>query len=656
MKKPQMVVQFAALEKAAQHINSGQLVQAKQLLREFLKKNPVNADAMRLLGDALSQGGELQQAYELYQRSLSLRMNQETLKSLASTAEKLSQYDLAEKYYRSAIQLRPDDGEAYFYLAVLLGRKTERTADSIKCYEICIQLGYSPSICYENIAMHAQYTYGNRDLARSCLLKAIELDPKNVEAMYRLAIIYWTYNHVDEVMKLIQQIIATDPNRPDAYMLFSLYFMKLGKHEECCNFFKQAVDLDPNNPQLYSSYLGSTNYSEVLSKDEWFEAHCRYGDIVSAIAPRFDSYGNLAEPEKKLRVGYVSADLHSHSVATFFEPLLENFDRDQFEFICYYNRRVTDDVTLRLKKLASEWRDISALNDAELSALIRQDGVDLLVDLTGHTSANRLSMFAMKPAPVQFTWLGYGPTTGMKAIDYIFVDRYYVPDQLEERFFAEKPLYLNTYRVFRPPLDLPVSELPALSKGFVTFGSFNSFNKISEELLLLWADIVAAVPNSRFAIIVNARESIDLVKKTFASRGVAEDRLLIFTKLKYDHFLQLHHHVDIALDCYPHAGFTTSFNGLWMGVPMISRIGPRMASRTGLGLLGPLGMEEFVADSQEQYLERAVYWANNLPRLAEIRSGLRERLKASVLMDHVVFTRDFEAALRRTWRTWCQQQ
>jgi predicted O-linked N-acetylglucosamine transferase (SPINDLY family) len=432
--------------------------------------------------------------------------------------------------------------------------------------------------------------------------------------------------------------------------------LKAGHHRQCHEFFQKAIALAPESPAIYSCYLNSLNCSDLLTQSEWFAEHCKYDQIVAAKAEPFIAHDNLADPERRLRVGYVSADLRHHSVASFFEPLIANHNRENFEVFCYYNNHTKDVVTDRIKAMADHWCDCILLTDAELAARIRADKIDLLIDLTGHTAYTRLTVFAWKPAPVQFTWLGYGPTTGVKAIDYIFVDRYYVSDDEEAQYFVEQPVFLKNYRVFQAPADLPIKPLPALHNGYVTFGSFNSFVKVSHSLLSLWADILDRVPDSRLSIIIESAETTRSVKDYFLSRGIAEERLMLFNKLRYDHFLQLHYYVDIALDTYPFNGFTTSFNGLWMGVPMLTQCGPRMASKTGKGLLSQLGLQEFIASNAEEYVEKACQWAARLPQLSEIRTDLRERMRRSTLMDNALFAQDFERILRDCWIRWCAEK
>lgn len=656
MKKVVTVASVAHLQRATELIRDGQSDVAERLLRDFLKKSPTHPDATRLLGEVYFSRGALEQALELFQRSLTFRVSVDTLRSAAIASELLRDFGSAEKYFRSLLQMRPRDGDACFRLAVLLIQHTDQYLEGMKLLEMSIQVGHKVALSYVLLGQVAHWRLADRNLSRFSYLKALGLEPENTVAMTHLAILYWWNNHVEEAMKLISRVIEIDPENSNAHLLFSASLLKLGRHEECMSFFQRAVAQAPNDISLYGSYLNSTNFSELMGDDEWFKVHCFFDKLASRNAVRYELHENAPNPERKLKVGYVSADLYSHAVSVFFEPLLESLDRNCFENYLYYSGRTKDKVTAKLHALADSWRDVVGLNDMELAELIRRDGIDLLIDLTGHTGDNRLPVFAWRPAPLQFTWLGYGPTTGMSSIDYVFTDRYYTPTQEHAALYSERPVYLQCYRVFKPPMDVPVNSLPALIKGHVTFGSFNSFNKVSNKMLQLWADILLRIPEACLVIIVHARESVEHVKKTMAERGIAEDRLTVFTKLHYSHFLQLHNHVDIALDCYPFTGFTTSFNGLWMGVPMVTMVGTRMPSRTGLGLLAPLDLEDFVAYSPDDYVEKACYWANNLERLGEIRSALRGRLKQSILMDGAAFARDFESILRGKWREWCSDQ
>lgn len=653
MKKTSVAINSPLLAQASALLHSGDAAKAKSLLVASIGKTPLKAEAYLLLGKAHAMMNELSAAAEAFQHSLAYRLSVDALFGLADVATMTQAFPVAEQCLRSVIKINPKSGVAYYNLATVLQEQNKNAEEIIRCLDKAISLGYRQVDSYNMIGHLARNRLGNRDLARAAFLGALEIDPKHVPTIMALAHLYWLYCHTEQAMELISKAMEIDDKRPELFQLLSCSFMQLGKHEECRQMFQKALQLAPDNMSVWNDYLMSTNYSDGMSKQEWFLEHQAYGQkLESQIKPVTD-YLCSPDPEKKLRIGYVSPDFHRHPVAFFFEPVLELHDREKFEIYCYYNQYKHDEITARLKAGADCWRDVRDLSDDELAKQIRDDEIDVLVDLTGHTADNRLLVFARKPAPVQFTWLGYVVTTGMRSIDYIFTDRYYTPDAEAESFYTEKPVYLSTYRVFRPETDMAVRELPARNNGYVTFGSFNSFIKITEQVLELWARLLNEVPNSRLSIIVTARESVDYVKRFFGERGVTEDRLMIFNRLNMSHFLQLHHHVDIALDSFPFTGFTTSFHGLWMGVPMITLVGNRIVSRTGLGLLAQLGLEDFAAYSTDEYIERAKYWAANLDRLAEIRVGLRDMLKASPLMDEAGFVRDFENGFRQGWQAWC---
>lgn len=655
MKKQNPVAHNPVIAQTLSLLQAGQLEKAKTLLQSSIAKIPLKAEAYILLGKIHARMNDFSAAAEAFQSSLAYRMSIDALTGLADVAAMMQSFDVTEKCLRSVIKLNPKNGSAYYNLAIALQEQGKSPEEVIRSLDQAISLGYRQVEAY-NMIGHAARNMGNRDLSRAAFLHALEIDPKHMPSILALAHLYWMYSHPELAMELMAKAMEIDNKRAEVFQLLSCSFMQLGKHDECRKMFLRALELAPDNLSVWNDYLMSTNYSDALSKREWFDEHEKFGRKIQAMVSPFAEYLCQRTPDKKLRIGYVSADFRNHAVALFFEPVIARHDRQQFEVYCYYNHASSDATTERLKEMADCWRTVRNLSDEELAQQIHDDAIDILVDLSGHTADNRLPIFARKPAPVQMTWLGYVVTTGMSSIDYIFTDRYYTPDAEAESYYSEKPVYLSTYRVFRPEAEIPVGELPALAKGYVTFGSFNNFIKITEQVLELWARLLNEVANSRLSIIVSAKESVDYVKRFFAERNIEEGRLMVFNRLTMGHFLQLHNHVDVALDTFPFTGFTTSFHGLWMGVPTITLVGNRIVSRTGLGLLAPLGLEDFAAYSQDEYVEKAKYWAANLDRLAETRSGLRDRLKSSVLMDELGFVRDFEDAFRRCWHEWCAKQ
>lgn len=642
------------LQKISVLMQHGQLPAAEERLRQFLRKTPLNAIAHRMLGDLLFSRQQWRQALEVYQRSLSLRMSLEALSGMGKTAEILRINELAEKCYRSALAQAPKSAELKYRLGTVLGSNKDKADEAVQLLGAAIQQGFQEKEAYLRISYIAQHWLKNFDMAFNAASKALDVDPQYVDAMMRLAELYWSNNYIEEALQILNKALEIDGERADLYQMFSQSLLKKGEHEQCLQLLQRAVALAPNDPQTYSGYLFTLNYVDSLPPAKWFEQCRLYNTRLPQISKSKEAYGLTTDPERKLRIGFVSADFRDHSVAHFFGPVLQHFDRDQVDIVCYYNHHKCDAFTARFKQQASEWRDILQLNDTELAQQIADDKIDVLVDLSNHSGGNRLPVFAMRPAPVQVSWLGYPATTGMDAMDYILVDKYYAPNADMGAFCSEKLAYLESYCALQPApeMDLPVSPLPMLERGYVTFGSFNSFVKISRQVLSLWTEVLLQIENSRLVMIVHANESIDYVKGFFAEHGISEDRLTLFTKLRYEQFLKLHQQVDIALDTYPFTGLTTSINGMWMGVPMITQVGERMLSRSGLSLLAPLRLEDFIADSREDYLHKARYWAEQPQRLAEIRAGLRQQLQQSPLLDGKRFTNNLQDVLRRCWRQW----
>jgi predicted O-linked N-acetylglucosamine transferase (SPINDLY family) len=332
------------------------------------------------------------------------------------------------------------------------------------------------------------------------------------------------------------------------------------------------------------------------------------------------------------------------------------------EVFAYETSQRKDALNERLRRVAHQWRDASfaKLNDEALANLIRADGIDILIDLAGHTAKNRLPAFAWKPAPVQVSWLGYFATTGLDSIDYILADRWVLPAE-EEAYFVEKPWRLpDAYYCFSPPDEaVEVAPLPTGQTGMVTFGCFNNPNKLNIEVIALWARVLNAVADSQLFLKYKGYEGITLnrqISEQFARFGIAPERLRFEGRSPRDEYLAAYHHVDIALDPFPYSGGTTSIEGLWMGVPVLSMRGQRFISHQGETILHNAGLPEWIASDEDDYVAKATAFAGDANALAKMRAGLRERLLSSPLCDAPRFARNFEDAMRGMWQKWCGQQ
>jgi protein O-GlcNAc transferase len=371
-------------------------------------------------------------------------------------------------------------------------------------------------------------------------------------------------------------------------------------------------------------------------------------------------HANARDPDRVLKVGYVSGDFRKHSVAYFFEPLLEAHDRARVHVTCYSTATVEDEVTARLKSRADAWCDVAQFSDEQAAEMIRADGIDVLVDLSGHSGLNRLLIFARRPAPVQVTYLGYPGTTGMGAIGYRITDGLADPPGMTESLYAEK-----LFRVpgcawcYRPDPDSPgVGELPAARTGNITFGSFNRVGKIGAGLIELWAGILSEVSGSRLLMKsewLGERMAQSRLLEAFAKHGIGQDRLEMVgrTKSTREH-LEMYGRVDLALDSFPYNGTTTTCEAMWMGVPVITLAGSVHHSRVGLSLVNAAGLPELAAANPREYVEKTVELAKDIPRLRELRRTLRQCMASSVLMDATRLARDIEMLYRGIWHAWCE--
>lgn len=645
------------LANALRFYSAGKFDDAEQCALLVEKESPSSFSAYLILGNICLARQRHQQAFEYFKRALAIHESVDAYLGMASACYGAGNSGLAEKCLRKLLTLDTQHAEAIFMLANLLHGVRGREAEAKPYLQQLISRQHRVAECHLLLGLIYQLCEMDHQAARLAYLAAIEADPGYILPRANLAALYTKNNLPEDAVRVLQGALNIAPQAVELYEELGVALLALGRHQESAAIFQRGLALAPEHASLRSIYLFSLNYSELLTEQQVFAEHREFGRLCAdPLCPLALRHANLPDPDKKLRIAYISGDFKHHAVVYFIEPILQHHARQQHEVYCYYTGMKQDQKTAAIRALADHWREVCKLSDEELAQLIRRDGIDVLIDLSGHTIDHRLLALARKPAPVQITWLGYGLTTGMQAMDYVLLDRYYAPEHTAEKVYVEKPVYLPVYRTFRPESELPVNTLPALSNGYVTFGSFNNFIKLTEDVLDVWAQLLHRVSNSRLFIIVGSEELISNVTEFFGGRGISANRLIVRSRMNLQDYLQAHHLVDVALDPFPFNGATTSFHSLWMGVPVITLLGSRIASRTGLSLLGPLGLEAFVANNRQEYLACGEYWAGNLPQLDTIRQGLRQRLRVSPLMDEVGFTQAIEHAYRQCWREWCHTQ
>ena len=372
------------------------------------------------------------------------------------------------------------------------------------------------------------------------------------------------------------------------------------------------------------------------------------------------TYTTIPRKRDKIRVGYVSGDLRRHVVGFYFEPILLNYDKSRFETYCYYSYREEDYVSLKYKSLCDKWTNIYQMSDQGVIDCISRDQIDILIDLSGHTAWNRLGVFAHKPAPIQATWIGYFNTTGLSSMDYIITDKDLVP-ATSEYLYTERPLRLDlgSAPYTLPTLDLATNPLPALNSGSISFGCFATERKYSDLALKLWGEVLKSVPNSTLSLKSAEFEEYRFREKyldKFEQLGVDRSRIKLSGSSLFVEYLAEYQNVDLMLGTFPYNTATTCLEALWMGVPEISLRGDMIVSRVSAALHARVGLEDFVADSEEAFVAKAIEWAGRVDDLAEIRASLRGRLENSPMTNPKAFTEGYEAALRGAWRKWCEEQ
>lgn len=428
-----------------------------------------------------------------------------------------------------------------------------------------------------------------------------------------------------------------------------------GRVEEGMAEIRAALQANPAMPEAHSDLVRMLNYISVdpvvryRGHREWAERFAR--PLERAALP----HPNVPDSGRRLRVGFVSPYFRKHAVTFFLEPVLEHYDRDRMEIFLYADVVQPDEYSRRLQTHAA-WRDTTGLTDERLAALVREDAIDILVDLSGQTPGHRLLAFARRPAPLQATWCGYPNTTGMDSMDYRITDAYCDPPGTTEHLHSEALLRLpRIYMAWRPPDAAPdAGPLPALAAGAVTFGSFNSTYKITPELCALWSRILHRVPGSRLTLFAYTGEvAVRRVRRLFEAQGIAPARLVILPRMTYEEFLDAHRQIDIALDAFPYHGTTTTCSCLWMGLPVIVLAGTAHVSRVGVSMLSNLGLERLVASTPDDYVELAAGLASDTTKLAAIRAGLRGLMSRSPNTDGAACAASLEAVFRDAWHRWC---
>jgi protein O-GlcNAc transferase len=668
-------------EIAVKHHRAGRLAEAEALYRQILSHDPGHADAAYMLGLILIQNAKLDEAVELFRQAIRGKpQNPEWHYRLGQALREKRQYHDAIESFRRAVQLNPNSAAIYNQLGTTLVL-ADRLAEAIECHRSVVHLRPDLVEAHNNLATTLARS-GDLPAAVACYRDALRLNPNSAAVYSNLANVLKDMGAFDEAIAACGEAIRLDPNFAEAYSNLGIALKGSGRLDEAIAAFRRAVQLRPADVSSLNN-LGNTLKTvglidEAISvlreavrlKPDFVEA----GDnLLMALNYQADAppeqiaaehrawasrhfgvfelrQAHVRRPtNQRLKIGYVSPDFCRHSVFFFLRRLLEKHDRRNFQIYCYANVARPDNFTERARAVSDVWRSILEMDDDAAAALIRSDEIDVLVDLAGHTAGNRLGVFAQRPAPVQVSYLGYANTTGMAAIEFRLTDAYADPPGMTERLNVETLWRLPVCAWCYEPPDIAPEVQPRPDRP-ITFGCFNALAKINPPLLALWAQIMNQTEGSRL-ILKSAGLGETSVRRRlldiFSSHGVALDRIELLNRVTDDrqHF-ELYHRVEIALDTYPYHGTTTTCEALWMGAAVVTLGGHTHASRVGISLMNSAGLPELIASTPQEYVAVAVSLAHDLPRLADLRGRLREKMSRSALMDATRLARDIETAFR----------
>ena len=603
---------------------SGNLGKAISIYESIIAANPSFSAAHTNYGQALRDSGSALQSIAIFQKAAELDPNSaEAYYNLGLSFAAVGQTDDAIACYQGAFTINPEYAHAYNDHGVaLLAKGTPRAA--VASLKKAAELAPNSALIHSNLG-NAYLRSGELDLARPCYERAIELKPDLFQAYNSLGILH----------------------------------QEFGEFAEAQALYDRALEIDPGYRDVISNLLFTANYDPTKTGEEIFERYKWFNEtICKPLEKHIIPHKNKAAPNKRIRVGYLAPTFYIHAVGYHLMPLFDNSTHEDFEVFAYADIEKSDEYTEQYKANSDHFLQTKGMTDEQLAEQIRRDEIDILVDIAGHTKGNRLSLFARKPAPVAIHWLDFGYTTGMPTIDYYIGDHNVTPAD-QDHLFGEKEVWRldGTSVVYRPRNDMgEVSELPALKNGYVTFCTLSRTVRLNDPTIRTWAEILKRVPDSKIRFDsrnFSTELMCDRLATRFAEHGIERERLIMgFSTPPWNTLRE----IDIALDCFPHNSGTTLFEHLYMGNPYVT-----LYSRASVGTLGGAilrggGFDDWVAHSEEEYVDIAVKLASDIPALAELRRTMRDKVKTGPLMDEKAFVERMEGAYREMWRRWCSEQ
>ncbi|KAF3441625.1 hypothetical protein FNV43_RR15540 [Rhamnella rubrinervis] len=632
-------------------------------------ERPMYAEAYCNMGVIYKNRGDLESAIACYERCLAVSPNFEIAKNnmaialtdLGTKVKLEGDIDQGVALYKKALYYNWHYADAMYNLGVAYGEMLKFDM-AIVFYELAFHFNNHCAEACNNLGVIYK-DRDNLDKAVECYQKALTIKPNFSQSLNNLGVVYTVQGKMDAAASMIEKAIIANPTYAEAYNNLGVLYRDAGNISLAVDAYEQCLKIDPDSRNAGQNRLLAMNYINEGHDDKLFEAHRDWGRRFMRLFPQYTSWENPKDPDRPLVIGYVSPDYFTHSVSYFIEAPLAHHDYANYKVVVYSAVVKADAKTIRFRekvlKKGGIWRDIYGIDEKKVAVMVREDKVDILVELTGHTANNKLGMMACRPAPVQVTWIGYPNTTGLPTVDYRISDSLADPPDTKQKHVEELVRLPECFLCYTPsPEAGPIAPTPALSNGFITFGSFNNLAKITPKVLQVWARILCAVPNSR--LVVKCKPfCCDSVRQRFITTleqlGLESLRvdLLPLILLNHDH-MQAYSLMDISLDTFPYAGTTTTCESLYMGVPCVTMAGSVHAHNVGVSLLGNVGLEHLIAKNEEEYVQLALHLASDITALSNLRMSLRELMSKSPVCDGPKYVLGLESTYRNMWRRYCE--
>ncbi|MCP4252934.1 MAG: tetratricopeptide repeat protein [Candidatus Scalindua sp.] len=643
-----------ALQIALKHHQAGQLQDAVSIYDQILQENPNHPDALNLSGLIAHQTNNNVKAAELINKAiLNNPENPDYYYNLGIVLSALEKWKEAIHAYRQAIRLKPDYFEALNNLGNIL-REHSNTDSAIEIYNKALKLKPDCVEVWNNLG-NVLKVQGKIENAIENYKKAIQIKPNYAEAWNNLGSAISAQNRFKDAIEHYRHALKLKPDYAEAWSNLGGVMEIIGEFNTSIESYRQALKY---KPIAFSNLLYLLSYNVVCSPEQILEEHRNWGRIHEE-KQKTDNFSHTksTDPNKRLRIGYVSSDFRKHALSFFFEPILKNHDKSHVETYCYSNVNEPDDITERLKTMADEWCSTLEMNDSEVAQKIYDDKIDILIDLAGHTAKNRLIIFSYKPAPVQITYLGYCNTTGLKSMDYWITDTVLHPEDTVELAAEDIVRLQRCWTCYQPPVDAPEVKPDMPANKIITFGSFNNVSKLNKKVIECWSQLLKDVANSR--LVLKARQLADpfiqeRISTQFAQNGINNEQLTLLPSTPS--YMADYNRIDIALDTFPRTGGVTTADSLWMGVPVITLAGQRYIERQGASILKAIGLDELITSTPEEYIAKAVTLAKDHKQRTELKASLRELMTNSPLCDGRDLAQALEITYRKMWHTWCEKE